>query len=33
MSVLEVDDLTVRFGGLTAVNEVDFTVEPGQISR
>jgi ABC-type branched-subunit amino acid transport system ATPase component len=32
MSVLDVRDLTVRFGGLTAVNEVDFTVELGQIS-
>jgi ABC-type branched-subunit amino acid transport system ATPase component len=31
VSVLAVDDLTVRFGGLTAVNQVDFTVEPGQI--
>ena len=31
MSCLQVDDLTVRFGGLTAVNEVDFKVEPGRI--
>jgi branched-chain amino acid transport system ATP-binding protein len=31
LSVLAVEGLTVRFGGLTAVNEVDFTVEPGQI--
>jgi ABC-type branched-subunit amino acid transport system ATPase component len=31
VSVLEVVDLTVRFGGLTAVNEVDFKVEPGEI--
>jgi ABC-type branched-subunit amino acid transport system ATPase component len=32
VSVLEVARLTVRFGGLTAVNEVDFKVEPGRIS-
>jgi ABC-type branched-subunit amino acid transport system ATPase component len=31
VSVLEVRDLTVRFGGLTAVDQVDFEVEPGQI--
>ncbi len=29
--VLEVRQLTMRFGGLTAVNKVDFAVEPGQI--
>jgi ABC-type branched-subunit amino acid transport system ATPase component len=32
MSVLEVKDLTVRFGGLTAVDGVDFKVERGRIS-
>ena len=31
-SVLDVENLTIRFGGLTAVNEVDFKIEPGQIS-
>jgi ABC-type branched-subunit amino acid transport system ATPase component len=31
VSVLEVRDLTVRFGGLTAVDDVDFKVEPGRI--
>jgi ABC-type branched-subunit amino acid transport system ATPase component len=31
MSLLHVDRLTVRFGGLTAVNQVDLAVEPGQI--
>ena len=31
MSVLDVDGLTVRFGGLTAVNDVDLKVEPGRI--
>jgi ABC-type branched-subunit amino acid transport system ATPase component len=31
MSVLKVDKLTMRFGGITAVNAVDLTVEPGQI--
>jgi ABC-type branched-subunit amino acid transport system ATPase component len=31
MSLLEVQGLTMRFGGLTAVNKVDFKVEPGQI--
>src|SRR5688500_7190950 len=31
MSVLQVEKLTMRFGGITAVNEVDLTVEPGQI--
>ena len=28
---LDVRGLTVRFGGVTAVNDVDFTVEPGQV--
>jgi ABC-type branched-subunit amino acid transport system ATPase component len=32
VSVLEVKDLTMRFGGLTAVDDVDFKVEPGRIS-
>jgi ABC-type branched-subunit amino acid transport system ATPase component len=31
MSLLRVDNMTVRFGGLTAVNEVDLVVERGQI--
>ncbi|MFN3486344.1 MAG: ATP-binding cassette domain-containing protein, partial [Planctomycetota bacterium] len=31
MSLLEVRNLTVRFGGLTAVRGVNFTVEPGWI--
>ncbi len=31
MAVLEVQGLTMRFGGLTAVNQVDFAVEKGQI--
>jgi ABC-type branched-subunit amino acid transport system ATPase component len=31
VSVLEVRDLTVRFGGLTAVDDVDFEVERGRI--
>jgi ABC-type branched-subunit amino acid transport system ATPase component len=31
MAILEVRQLTMRFGGLTAVNKVDFAVEPGQI--
>ncbi len=31
MSLLEVKDLTMRFGGLTAVNKVSFSVEKGQI--
>jgi branched-chain amino acid transport system ATP-binding protein len=30
-NLLEVSNLTMRFGGLTAVNKVDFTVEQGQI--
>ncbi len=30
-AVLAVHDLTLRFGGLTAVNAVGFSVEPGQI--
>jgi branched-chain amino acid transport system ATP-binding protein len=31
MSVLKVEKLTMRFGGIVAVNAVDLTVEPGQI--
>jgi len=31
MSLLDVRKVTMRFGGLTAVNQVDITVEPGQI--
>jgi ABC-type branched-subunit amino acid transport system ATPase component len=31
MSVLAVKGLTMRFGGITAVNRADFAVEPGQI--
>jgi branched-chain amino acid transport system ATP-binding protein len=31
MSVLAVKGLTMRFGGITAVNRADFVVEPGQI--
>ncbi|MGE5484460.1 MAG: ABC transporter ATP-binding protein [Ignavibacteriales bacterium] len=31
MSLLEVNHVTKRFGGLTAVNRVDFAIEQGQI--
>ena len=31
MSLLKVDRLTMRFGGLTAVKEVSIDVQPGQI--
>jgi len=31
LTILEVKDLTKRFGGLVAVNEVDFVVEKGMI--
>jgi ABC-type branched-subunit amino acid transport system ATPase component len=31
MSVLTISKLTMRFGGITAVNDLDLTVEPGQI--
>jgi branched-chain amino acid transport system ATP-binding protein len=31
MAVLAVQGLTMRFGGITAVNRADFAVEPGQI--
>ncbi|MBA3710059.1 MAG: ABC transporter ATP-binding protein, partial [Planctomycetes bacterium] len=30
-AVLELHAVTLRFGGLTAVNAVGFRVEPGQI--
>jgi branched-chain amino acid transport system ATP-binding protein len=30
-SVLEVNDVSVRFGGLTALNAVSFTVAPGEV--
>ena len=29
--ILQVKDLTKRYGGLTAVNEVSFDVEPNEI--
>ncbi|HEV3438689.1 MAG TPA: ATP-binding cassette domain-containing protein, partial [Gemmata sp.] len=31
MSLLKVEKLTMRFGGIVAVNAVDLAVEPGQI--
>jgi ABC-type branched-subunit amino acid transport system ATPase component len=31
MALLTVQNLTMRFGGITAVNKLDLTVEPGQI--
>lgn len=31
MSLLELEDVTLRFGGLTAVDEVSFTVEEGEV--
>nr|WP_272212308.1 ATP-binding cassette domain-containing protein [Marinicella sp. W31]MDC2878221.1 ATP-binding cassette domain-containing protein [Marinicella sp. W31] len=31
MSILELKGLTQRFGGLTAVNNVDLSVDPGEI--
>lgn len=31
MSLLEVDSVTVHFGGVTALERVSFTVEPGEI--
>lgn len=31
MAILSVDGVTKRFGGLTAVNNVSFSVEPGEI--
>ncbi len=32
MSLLRVEDVVVQFGGVTAVNEAAFTVEPGSIT-
>jgi len=32
MSLLHVDDVVVKFGGITAVNHANFTVEPGTIT-
>ena len=32
MSLLEAQQLTMRFGGLVAVNAVDLTLEPGMIA-
>jgi branched-chain amino acid transport system ATP-binding protein len=32
MALLDIDKLTIEFGGLTAVNQFDFRVEPGSIS-
>jgi branched-chain amino acid transport system ATP-binding protein len=31
MSLLQLDKATIRFGGLVAVNQVTFTIEPGQL--
>jgi branched-chain amino acid transport system ATP-binding protein len=31
MSLLETQDITMKFGGLTAVNEVSMSIQPGQI--
>ncbi len=31
MALLKIEKLTMRFGGITAVNAVDLTVEPGEI--
>ena len=31
MSLLDVQNLTIRFGGLTAVSNVDLKIEPGQV--
>jgi ABC-type branched-subunit amino acid transport system ATPase component len=31
MPLLEIDKLTMRFGGLTAIQQLDLSVEPGQI--
>lgn len=32
MALLEIDDATVMFGGITAVNQTSFTVEPSRIT-
>ena len=31
MSLLDIHNLTIRFGGLTAVSKVDLQIEPGQV--
>lgn len=31
MALLEVDDISVRFGGIVALNQLSFTIEEGQI--
>ena len=31
MALLETKDISINFGGLMAVNKVDFTVEPNKI--
>ena len=31
MALLELSNVTMRFGGLNAVNDVSFAVEPGQL--
>ncbi len=31
MSLLQVDDVSIRFGGVVALNGLTFTIEPGQI--
>ena len=31
MALLELKDVTMRFGGLVAVNELDLSLEPGQL--
>ncbi|WP_126952765.1 ATP-binding cassette domain-containing protein, partial [Xanthomonas perforans] len=31
MSLLELDNVTLRFGGLTAVSQVSFSVEEGEV--
>src|ERR1700690_447520 len=31
MSLLDIHNLTIRFGGLTAVSNVDLKIEPGQV--
>ena len=31
MSLLTVKDLTIRFGGIVAVDNVSFSVEPGEV--
>ena len=31
MSLLEIENVTLRFGGVTAVNKVSFSVEEGEV--